>query len=159
TPLLAIRDKQFFRVGDPLKILPPNFGDVWRLHETTGYGATQLAGYYHFQGAGWSPMSNASALLNVRYFMSTVGIPEMTLIGRSSEFLYSSPRAVDRAFLVSRYRTFSDKEDVLTWISTPLFSPTEDLILFKEDALALEASFLQSVTDESQDVVILQVNY
>ena len=104
--LRALRNQEVFRVDDPDGSFPRNYGDVLRLEATMGYGATGLVDYFDFRGTGWAPTSNASALLNVRYFVSPIPVPGMNKVLDGAQPIYRNVRAVPRAFAVSRYRAF-----------------------------------------------------
>jgi hypothetical protein len=131
--LKRMRQMEFFRVDDPSGMFPPNYGDAWRLDATMGHGATALVDFLDFRGTGWGPFSNASALLNVRYIPSRIPIPGMERLPGNEE-IYENPRAVPRAFVPQRFRTFTQRGQLLDWISTPLFNPRET-VLFTRDAI------------------------
>jgi hypothetical protein len=125
--------RDYFRVDDPDHIFPRNFGDAWRLDATMGHGATALVEYFKFRGTGWGPGSNASALLNARYFLSRSPPPGWASVPAGGAFLYSNPRAVPRAFVASRFRTFSKDSEMLSWLASPAFNPRETVLLTESD--------------------------
>jgi hypothetical protein len=130
-----------FRIDDPDRLLPPNFGDVWRLDATMGHGATGLVDYFNFRGAGWGPGSNASALLNVAYFLSPDQLAGWESVSGGPGVLHRNPRAVPRAFVVSRFRSFSNDSEMLTWLASPAFNPRETVLLREADLGRIEAGF------------------
>ncbi len=127
--LKAMRQAEYFRVDDPSGIFPPNYGDAWRLDATMGHGATALVDYFDFRGTGWEPASNASALLNVAYFPSRTEVTGMERLGGEGVAIYRNPRAVPRAFVPSRFRCFSKREELLSWLASPLFDPRGTVLL------------------------------
>jgi hypothetical protein len=125
--------KNYFRVDDPGHIFPPNFGDAWRLDATTGHGATALVDYLEFRETGWGPGSNASALLNVGYFLSEKPLPGWLSVPEGAGLLYRNPRAVPRVFVASRFRAFSKDSEMLSWLASPAFNPRETVLLAESD--------------------------
>jgi hypothetical protein len=154
--LRARRQQEIFRVDNPSQVFPENFGDSWLLEETMGHGATALVGYLDFRGTGWAPASNATALLNTRYFVSRVAVPGMKKVFGEEDGVYRNPRAVPRAFAAPRYRGFNKREDILPWIRAPLFAPGETVLLRREDLKALPPRFLEEAISE-EDTISAQV--
>jgi uncharacterized membrane protein YfhO len=109
--------------------------------------------YLTFRGTGWFSNSNASSLLNVRYSTDNT-IPDAEQISKGDYTIFFNPRAVPRAFLVSRYRTFENEQKMLQWISTPLFSPGQTVLLLKSDISKLPASFLKELFNENDDLQV-----
>jgi hypothetical protein len=143
-------------VDNPAQVFPENFGDSWLLEETMGHGATALVDYLEFRGTGWGPASNASALLNARYFVSRVAVPGMKKVYGEEDGVYRNPRAVPRAFAATRYRGFDKREAMLPWIRSPLFAPGETVLLRREDLKALPPRFLEEEVNE-EDTISVQV--
>jgi len=154
--LRARRQQEVFRVDNPSKVFPENFGDSWLLEETMGHGATALVDYLDFRGTGWGPASNASALLNARYFVSRIAIPGMKKVFGENDGIYVNPRAVPRAFAAPRYRSFGKREEILSWIRTPVLAPAETVLVRREDLKGLPAQFLQDAQNE-EDSISVQV--
>ncbi len=152
--LRALRQREYFRVDDPSEVFPPNFGDAWRLDATMGHGASGLVRYLDFRGTGWGPTSNASALLNVRYFVSRIAIPGTERVFGDGDEVYRNPRAVSRAFVASRYRTFSSDDEMLRWISTPLMSPGETVLLHNRELGRIDPSFLSAVRNDHEGIEV-----
>ncbi len=146
--LRRMRQAEYFRVDDPSGIFPPNYGDVWRLDATMGHGATAVVDYLAFRGTGWEPASNASALLNVAYFPSRTAVAGMERLAGEGDPIYRNPRAVPRAFVPSRFRCFSTRDALLSWLGSPLFDPRETVLL---DCGALERLPLEYRTPEWQE--------
>jgi hypothetical protein len=132
--------KDYFRVDDPDHILPRNFGDVWKMDATMGHGATALVDYFEFRETGWGPGSNASALLNARYFLSRSPLPGWQSVPAGGAFLYSNPRAVPRVFVASRFRSFSNDSEMLSWLASPAFNPRETVLLRESDIYQFDPS-------------------
>jgi hypothetical protein len=150
--LVELRCKEMFRVDDPSGILPPNFGDAWRLDATMGHGATALVDYISFRGTGWGPYSNANALLNTTYIPSRVALPGMKKVFEDGDAIYRNPRAVSRAFVASRYLAFARREEILKWIPTPLFAPRETVLLEREAFEQLPAEFRKAMLPDSDGI-------
>ncbi len=149
---------EYFRVDDPALVFPPNFGDVWRVESTMGHGATALVDYFAFRGTGWGPASNASALLNVRYFPSPVAIPGMKKIFEDGDAVYLNPKAVPRAFVASSYRVFSSREQILGWLASPLLSPRETVLLREQDLSLIPDWFWKEARNESDGIEIRRID-
>ncbi len=156
--LQELRRNEVFRVDDLSRIFPPNFGDAWLLEETMGHGATARADYLAFRGTGWGPGSNATALLNARYFVSAVPFPGMPR-PLAEEPLYRNIRALPRAFAVGRYRTFDTDRDLLNWLPTPLFAPGDAVLIQTEELRPVQPEFLKSVTCENEEVDVQPLSY
>jgi hypothetical protein len=152
--LIEQRRKEVFRVDDPEGLFPPNFGDVWQLEATMGHAATMLARYFDFRSAGWEPSSNASALLNVRYFVSSLPVPGMKRVFGESPAIYQNPRAVPRAYVAARYRCFNTDKETLAWIRSPLFAPRQTVLLTYQEQQILPREFLQQVPDDQQGIEV-----
>jgi hypothetical protein len=152
--LRALRNQEFFRVDDPDTNFPRNYGDVLRLDATMGYGATGLVDYFDFRGTGWAPTSNASALLNVRYFVSRVPVPGMNKVLDGAQPIYRNVRAVPRAFVVSRYRAFRSGRELLEWLKSPLLNPRETVLLSDEELRRLPSSWLEGVRNEDDGIQV-----
>ncbi len=145
------REGEYFRVDDPSNVFPPNYGDAWRLSATMGHGATALVEYFNFRGSGWGPGSNATALLNVRYIASRVPVEGMKKVFESGDTaIYQNPRAVPRAFVSSRYRSFSSKDEMLVWIRNPLFCPRQSVLLLDQDVSTLSPQFTRALQNERE---------
>jgi hypothetical protein len=147
-----------FRIDDPENVFPPNFGDTWRLDATMGHGATALVDYFDFRGSGWGPLSNASALLNVRYFVSPTLQPGLNAAFSQGVRVYENPRAAPRAFVAGRYRTFTDRREMLRWIGGPLMAPRETVLLSDQDRRRLEPSFLDQAVNDSEGIQVQVVS-
>ena len=156
--LRARRKTEYFRVDDPALVFPPNFGDVWRLESTMGHGATALVDYFAFRGSGWGPASNASALLNVRYFASPVAIPGMKKIFEDGDAVYLNPKAVPRAFVASSYRVFSSREQLLRWLGSSFLSPRETVLLREQDMSLIPDWFWKEARNESDGIEIRRID-
>jgi hypothetical protein len=129
-----------FRVDDMPGIYPPNFGDAWRIDSTMGHGATALTEYFRFRETGWGPASNASAMLNARYFLSKIPVSWAPRPSEESGELYENPRAVPRAFLARRLRAFRDDESMLAYLGSPLLNPRDTVLLFENELRSLPES-------------------
>jgi hypothetical protein len=149
--LRSQREREYFRVEDPEQIFPPNFGDAWRLEASMGHGATGLVQYLDFRGSDWGPASNASALLNLRYFVSRTPVPWMEKVFEGPDAIYRNPRAVPRAFLASGYRSFTSDPEILRWLRSPAMSAQETVLLRKGDLHSL-ASFQGGMVDEDDEI-------
>jgi hypothetical protein len=152
--LRALRNQEVFRVDDPDGSFPRNYGDVLRLESTMGYGATGLVDYFDFRGTGWAPTSNASALLNVRYFVSRDPVPGMNKVLDGGQPIYRNVRAVPRAFVVSRYRAFRSGPELLEWLKSPLLNPRETVLLKDEEVRRLPSSWLEGVRNEEDGIQV-----
>jgi len=153
------REQEFFRIDDPTNILPINFGDVWRLESTMGHGATALVDYLAFRGTGWGPGSNASALLNARYILSRLPLPGMKKVFGEENAVYLNPRAVPRAFAVSRFRGFASQEELLGWLMSPLFAPGQSLLLTEKELARLPRDFIEVLEDERENFRVLPASF
>jgi hypothetical protein len=150
--LKRMRQQEFFRVDDPSGLFPPNYGDAWRLDATMGHGATALVDYLDFRGTGWGPFSNASALLNVRYIPSRIPIPGME---RLPDYpIYRNPRAVQRAFVPSRYRCFGRPEELLNWLASPLFDPRQTALFLCSALDRVPSDFRQPRWREDEGIEV-----
>jgi hypothetical protein len=127
------RKQEIFRVDDPFRQLPVNYGDVWRVEEALGHGATARRDYMEFRGLGWGPGSNASSLLNIRYWFSPHPIRWMEKVFGNTGDIYQNPRAQPRAFAVERFHAFADDSQSAAWIRSPLFAPGETVALRLSD--------------------------
>ncbi len=156
--LRELRRHDVFRVDDLSRIFPPNFGDAWLLEQTMGHGATARADYLAFRGTGWGPGSNATALLNARYFVSAVPAPGMPK-PLAEEPLYRNLRALPRVFAAGRYRTFDSDRDLLNWLPTPLFAPGDSILIRSGELGMVEPEFLRSVTREDEEVHVQPLSY
>jgi hypothetical protein len=141
-----------FRIDDPEHLLPLNYGDVWRLDATIGHGATGLVDYFKFRGVGWGPASNASALLNVAFFLSPSPLRGWESVSGGPGVLNRNPRAVPRAFVASRFRSFSNDSEMLTWLASPAFNPRETVLLREADLRRIGAGFPGAFRDEQEGV-------
>jgi hypothetical protein len=150
--LQSLRQKEYFRVDNLSGSFPENFGDVWQIEETHGHGATMLVKYFKFRSAGWETFSNTNALLNARYFTGSNKPPLIQEVFHDDVSIHANPRAVPRAFFPSRYRTFDNEQQILEWISSPLFTPDETILLLKSDISILPKSFVDQLTSENDDI-------
>ena len=157
--LISRRQHEYFRVDDPDGIFPPNFGDAWRLESTFGHGATALVNYLDFRAMGWGPATNASALLNARYFLCRTEAPGMRRVFANGDAVYENPRAVPRVFAVARYRLFESDKEMLDWISTPLFAPRQTVLLNRDSLKQLPSEFLGSLVDERDRLRVQVLSY
>jgi len=148
------RRKSYFRVDDPDNVLPPNFGDVWRLDATMGHGATALVDYFDFRRAGWGPGSNASALLNAAYFMSRSPLHGWESVSEGPGFLCRNPRAVPRAFVASRFRSFTSDSEMLKWLASPAFDLRETVLLHESDLYLIGAGFPGAYHNDQEGIRI-----
>ena len=156
--LLELRQQEVFRVDNPARLLSENFGDAWLIEETMGHGATARADYLAFRNTGWGPGSNATALLNARYFVSDVPVAGMPM-PLKDEPLYRNPRAVPRAFAVSRYREFPESRDVLNWLPTPLMSPRGTVLLEAKDLERIPPALLDAIHNDDEGIDINVLSY
>ncbi len=156
--LKELRSGEYFRVDDPTEVFPRNFGDAWLLEETLGHGATARVDYLEFRGTGWEPASNASALLNARYFMSRLPVHWMEKVYGEEAAVYRNPRALPRAFAVDRFRVFPDERQLLSWLANPVFAPGETALLLAEEAERARG-FLSGLQDESEGLRILDPGF
>ncbi len=152
--LVQRRREEIFRVDDAAGAFPSNFGDVWRLESTMGHGATALVDYFEFRGTGWGPGSNASALLNARYFLSRVSVPGMKKVFGENDGIYRNPRAVPRVFAAARYRAFADDKELLDWFRTPMLAPGETVLLRQTDIDKLSPTLLTGTINEDPGISI-----
>jgi len=148
--LLRLQENEVFRLDDPDQVLPPNFGDVWRIDSTMGHGATMLGKYLDFRGSDWAPTSNASSLLNVRYFLAQGEVPGLARVAGSGAGVYRNPRGVPRTFVPTRYRLFEDDASVLSWIGTPLFDPRDSLLMTRSEFLRIPAPVRAEMESEDE---------
>jgi hypothetical protein len=146
--LTTERRRRIFRVDDPGNCFEAEYGDVWRLESTMGHGATARVDYFALRGTGWGPASNASALLNVRFFPSRTPIAGMRRVFHGDPPVYENPRAVPRAFLANRYRVFSSDADLLRWVASPLFVPLETVLLRPAERARLEPALSPGLDEE-----------
>ncbi len=157
--LMERRKAEIFRVDDGARIFPNNFGDAWQLDSTMGHGATALVDYFDFRGTGWGPASNASPLLNVRYFTSPVPIQGMNKVFGEGGSVFLNPRAVPRVFAAARCRSFSREEEMLAWIAGPALAPRETVLVNRADAARLPPDFLREAGSEDGDVPVDVISY
>jgi hypothetical protein len=157
--LRSLRQNEVFRVADHAEAFPLNFGDGWRLEETMGSSATGLVKYYEFRDIGWGPASNASALLNARYFLSRTPVPGMPKVFAEGNAVYRNPRAVPRAFVASRYRVIAEQLQILDWMQSPLFSPRETVILSESEFVRLGAEFAGGLSREGEGIQTRPIRY
>jgi hypothetical protein len=118
-----------------------------------------LASYLDFRGIGWEPSSNATALLNVRYFVSSRPVPGMKRVFGDSPGVYKNPRAVPRAFAADRYRFFKTGKETLDWIRTPLFAPRQTVLLTDQERQILPREFLQRVSDDQLGIELTSYSW
>ena len=114
-----------------------------------GHSATALVDYMTFRGMGWGPGSNATALLNVRYILSRQELPGMKKVFGDEEAVYFNRRAVPRAFAVSRFHSFGNREEMLGWLRSPLFSPGQSVLLADKDLAKLPPGFIETRLTEA----------
>lgn len=124
-----------------------------------GHGATALVDYLVFRGTGWGPGSNATALLNARYSLSRWQLPGMTKIFGKEEGVYFNPRAVPRAFAVSRFRSFAGREELLSRLQSPLFAPGQSLLLTEGELARLPRGFIEALEDERESFHVLPASW
>jgi hypothetical protein len=148
--LLEARQREVFRTMDCSEIFPPNYGDAWGIEEAMGSSATGLVRYFEFRGTGWGPGSNASALLNLRYFASRTPVAGMPKVFGETDAVYRNPRAVPRAFVARRYRTFADDRAMLDWIQSPLFAPLDTVVIDRKELERLPAWFVAGAEREGE---------
>src|SRR4029453_5170650 len=114
--------------------------------------------YFAFRGSGWGPASNASALLNVRYFVSPGALPGMKKSCEDREAASLNPKAVPRAFVASSYRVFSRREQLLGWLASPFISPRETLLLREQDMRLIPDWFWKEARNESDGIEIRRID-
>src|SRR5207249_12034371 len=68
--------------------------------------------------------------------------------------LYRNPRAVPRAFVARRFRTFTGEKEMLSWIFNPLLSPGETVLLFEQDFAELPESFRKLLRSENDGIMV-----
>jgi hypothetical protein len=68
--------------------------------------------------------------------------------------IYLNPRAVPRAFVASRYRSFSNREQMLAWISSPLLSPRETVLVRDSDLSLIPEWFRREARRELDGIDI-----
>jgi hypothetical protein len=88
--------------------------------------------------------------------MPVGGMNEIFTVGGGS--VYFNPRAVPRAFLVSRCRTFSDNQEMLNWIGSPLFCPTGTVLLRDEELRRIPPDLRQGIQQESASIHVQDVS-
>jgi hypothetical protein len=152
--LIARHTSEHFRVDDPERVFPNNFGDAWRIDAALGYSATALVDFFSLRGTGWQPCSNASSLLNIRYFVSRFPVPELEKVFDGGTFVYRNPRAVARAFVARRYRTFADDRAMLDWVAGPLMVPGETVLLRDGDRDRLPRSFWDETANDDEGIEV-----
>ena len=158
--LKSEREREYFRIDDPSNIFPPNYGDTWRLDATMGHGATGLVDYFTFRGTGWGPGSNATALLNVRLFPSRVPVSGMKKVFEyGDQAVYSNPRAVPRAFALSRYRSFSSDGEILSWLQSPMFSALETVVFRDRDLQMVSPEFLKEIQKDDESMAVFGMSW
>jgi hypothetical protein len=157
--LSETRKSEIFRVDDPDSVFPPNFGDAWRLDSTMGHGATALVRYFEFRGTGWGPATNATALLNARYIVSRTETAGLRKVFGDREAVYVNPRAVPRAFVAQRYRTFETEGELLGWIPTPMLAPAETALFSTAELAGLPADFLRTAVNEDEGITARVLSY
>jgi hypothetical protein len=92
-----------FRVADLDGALPLNFGDVYRIQTTGGYGASARKDYHDFLNIR-PDSDNAMRMLNVRYYLSKKTIASMRRTYSDEQTgvsVYEDPLALPRIAFVS----------------------------------------------------------
>ncbi|PYV08494.1 MAG: hypothetical protein DMG07_25660, partial [Acidobacteria bacterium] len=157
--LRARARQERFRVDDSGGVFPPNFGDAWRLESTMGHGATGLARYLAFRGTGWGAGSNATALLGARYFVARIPVPGMPRVFEGPDPVYRNPRAVPRAFAVTRYRVFASDPELLKRLETPLFAPRATALVLQGELGRVPQDVRAALNDEGDGLEVSVVTY
>ena len=159
----TVKDYQFherFRVDDLSDILPPNAGDAWLIYSTRGYTTTMDQHYYDLRASGWGQFSNPSALLNTGYFISPVTLDFADSIWNQDEIgIYRNPRAVPEAFSVTQAKIFSDKEELLKFMNSPLFNPHSTGLFLQEDWRRIPADWQKKITSHTIDIDLSRLDY
>ena len=159
----TVKDYQFherFRVDDLSDILPPNAGDAWLIYSTRGYTTTMDQHYYDLRASGWGQFSNPSALLNTRYFISPVVLDFADSIWNQDETgIYRNPRAVPEVFSVTQAKIFSDKEELLKFMNSPLFNPHSTGLFLKEDWRRLPNDWQKKIASPTIDLDLARLDY
>ncbi len=105
-------------------VLPPNFGDVFDLRSTAGYGPTMDARYFTFRQITGQPFSVIHDLLGVKYLVISEPVPGLPLAFQDGNvWVYENPHVLPRAWLVPRARTLPSREAVLAALADPAFDP------------------------------------
>ena len=71
--------------------------------------------------------------------------------------IYLNPRAVPRAFVASRYRSFSNREQMLAWLSSPLLSPRETVLVRESDLNLIPEWFWREARNESDGIEVRRI--
>jgi hypothetical protein len=93
-----------FRVIDRDGVLPPNFGDVYRIQSISGYGASLGKDFFDFLNSR-PDRNDPLRMLNVRYHLTTTPLPGFQLVykdEKSGASVYEDPRALPRAVLIPK---------------------------------------------------------
>jgi len=105
-------------------VLPPNFGNVFDLHGTLGYGPTMDAQYFTFRQVAGPPFSTIHNLIGAKYLVSSAPVPGLPLAFQDGGvWIYENPHALPRAWLVPSARTLPSREAVLAALADPAFDP------------------------------------
>jgi hypothetical protein len=78
----------------------------------------------------------------------------MERIAGEGDAIYRNPRAVPRAFVVSRYRCFGSREEMLRWLPTPLFAPRDTVLLDCGDAQRLPPGFRADAWRDDEGIAV-----
>lgn len=105
-------------------VLPPNFGDVFDLRSTAGYGPTMDAQYFTFRQGTGQPFSVIHDLLGVKYLVISEPVPGLPLAFQDGNvWVYENPHVLPRAWLVPRARVLPSREAALAALADPTFDP------------------------------------
>ncbi len=148
------------RVDDLNELLPPNAGDAWLFYTTVGYTTTMDQHYYDLRASGWGQFSNPSALLNTRYFISPARLDSVDSLWKKDEVeLYRNPRAVPRVFTSSIVKIFSEKEQLLKFMNSPLFNPHSTALFLQADWKTVPHDWQKKLKTQSIDFDLSQLEF
>jgi hypothetical protein len=145
------KDKKIYRVLPLVEfskgLLPLNSSALYEIESICGYDPTVLRSYNEYINVSegkepsflrvvlfpqrYTPLIN---LLNVKYFILPKGepifIPYLRLIYSTGNFdIYLNTKALKRAFVVHKFRTFQKKRGLLAFLGSPKFNPKEEVLL------------------------------
>lgn len=157
------KDTDYFRIYTDPKALGgiwANGSRIWKLQSVGGAEPILLQDYSKFLSLFCSPEdggrmfsirslnSKLLDLLNLKYIVTTKSLMEIDPAVDESKFelvfdsdykIYGNKAFLPRAFIVHQIRELEDGEQVLTELTSPLFSPREYVLFEKEPSQSLSS--------------------
>lgn len=100
-----------FRVSNPVRVLPPNSGDVHGIEMLQGHGASVTNEMYELLNTGGAPPSRAHDLMNVRYAVvagPVEGWPDVLVSRDGHGRVAENPAPLPRAWLAGGWEVAPD---------------------------------------------------